>query len=918
MRGANGASLGLGIDSAAAAQLAVAAAEEEDAETAAIATMPFELQHVLWMSYEHEAMHLETLMYLLVQYEAVQPPPAALLADSPSVAWHSGIAAAAAAAAAAVGVDDPSSCRPFCSPGLPGDAAGSTAAQLLPPLPPAAAVVSSPAGQRLLLLPPAASWVQVAPCKVSQGFTPGPTLGSTADVGVVQNNINSSSSSSSSSDVQPLQCGWDNESPAREVSVAGFQVQHRPVTVLEYLHFLAAKLADGLAAGSEATVGSDDGISTCMGTADACPASLGGSEKDTHSCRTSRMQCSSSQADTALGGRPSSTCTAGCIEGLQDRCYPGSPAGSSASSSTNLPRVLAAASDSNQQEAGAGCCRVLQDLLGSPAARGLLPASLALHAAGTACRSGHTEASCTATMASSSSPCSPSGRCSGLCRLHTLPAATSQPASTASPATTQGATSQQQLARTTVLRALQQQLGVKTVFGLTPISIAGYWPIYCSALQAEQYAAWLSEPSQHYRLLTEHELLAARQHNATLGSRSGSAEAFAGSSVQTGVLGSVGVTGTAGGVGSGGSSHASPGCAEPAVASGDAEAFAGSSVSLGVLGSAGVSCSSGRVSSSHAGCAGLATLGVEQGFGQKACWGAGPAAEAPAGDEYESGDSTPEQHWSTISGRGGHTSCSSAAAVSMQSLVTANSMPLGTGFAVWHPLCVALLPSGVAGAAPAAAAGNDAPQQANKEQRCSSVNLPSSGLECSSAVEVSQLCENGWEWTSTVFKRHKGFQANPLYPEYSEVRTMLHVTPHMPLDQIGVTNNGPKLECPVSVQQSCVVCCVSASACHLGPGCMRLLSRLLQPLCQPGRGGSRLITAMAPPAVISPALLAFLSLAAVTCCVLSSCLAGLLWGQACSAAGRQLGHSGQHCRTPFVQKLLPEGAATCVRKVQAV
>lgn len=44
---------------------------------------------------------------------------------------------------------------------------------------------------------------------------------------------------------------------------------------------------------------------------------------------------------------------------------------------------------------------------------------------------------------------------------------------------------------------------------------------------------------------------------------------------------------------------------------------------------------------------------------------------------------------------------------------------------------------------------------------------------------------------------------------------------------------------------------------------------------------------------------------------------GLLWWQACGAAGWELGNSGQHCRATNVQELVPEGAAACVCKVQA-
>ncbi|KAF8977438.1 hypothetical protein BGZ46_007391 [Entomortierella lignicola] len=48
---------------------------------------------------------------------------------------------------------------------------------------------------------------------------------------------------------------------------------------------------------------------------------------------------------------------------------------------------------------------------------------------------------------------------------------------------------------------------VKTVYGLVPLSIAGEWPVSCSNVQATGYAIWLSNKSGHsYGLPTEHEL----------------------------------------------------------------------------------------------------------------------------------------------------------------------------------------------------------------------------------------------------------------------------------------------------------------------------------------------------------------------------------------------------------------------------
>lgn len=123
-------------------------ASQQDATAAA--ALPNDVQHVLWMSFEHEAMHIETFMYLLVQYEAVQPPPPDLLpANLPPGAWRSDLAAAAAAGAAAF-----SACSPV----------GVAGKECLRP--------------GLLRLPPAAAWVDVPPCNITLGFTQQPSTSS--------------------------------------------------------------------------------------------------------------------------------------------------------------------------------------------------------------------------------------------------------------------------------------------------------------------------------------------------------------------------------------------------------------------------------------------------------------------------------------------------------------------------------------------------------------------------------------------------------------------------------------------------------------------------------------------------------------------------------------------------------------------
>lgn len=46
---------------------------------------PMVVQRALWLGFEHEAMHLETLLYMLVQSDATLPPPGAIIPD-----FHSG------------------------------------------------------------------------------------------------------------------------------------------------------------------------------------------------------------------------------------------------------------------------------------------------------------------------------------------------------------------------------------------------------------------------------------------------------------------------------------------------------------------------------------------------------------------------------------------------------------------------------------------------------------------------------------------------------------------------------------------------------------------------------------------------------------------------------------------------------------
>lgn len=436
---------------------------QEDAcqqDVTAATALPNDVQHVLWMSFEHEAMHLETLMYLLVQYEAVQPPPPDLTPASlaPGV-WRSDLAAAAAAAgAAAVSV---------CS------AMGAAGKGCMP---------------GLLPLPPAAAWVDVPTCNITLGVTQQP------------------STSSSSGSQAGLQFGWDNECPAREVSVAGFKMQHRPVTVLEYLQYVAHRLAE---------------IWVDLGRPAAAP-----------SCSPAPAGCQADNADALVSvynmqtdseGRATATSSSSSSGSRQHRKDDAIAASSTSLSSNSLPRLLSDIralslqwQSTNQQQQPCGCLGVLLQLLQAPSAQSILPASLAMP---------HSSSSSSRRAAPTGQPnllLSPAASsCCGLCMLAAPSASDSSNSSSSACAKTAHPETGRQHAEVqgALLDALQLTLGVKTAFGTAaPISVAGYWPVYCSALQAEQYTAWLAShadgAAQSCRLPTEPEVLAARQHTA--------------------------------------------------------------------------------------------------------------------------------------------------------------------------------------------------------------------------------------------------------------------------------------------------------------------------------------------------------------------------------------------------------------------
>jgi formylglycine-generating enzyme required for sulfatase activity len=206
---------------------------------------------------------------------------------------------------------------------------------------------------------------------------------------------------------------------------------------------------------------------------------------------------------------------------------------------------------------------------------------------------------------------------------------------------------------------LQQLLSVKSVYGPVPIATSGLWPIYCSNLQAEAYAAWWDGGS--CRLPTEGELLLARQYNADVGRQY---------------------------------SHASGG-----------------------------QCSSSSNSGS----------GADGGSGRL------PSRQYNAGADRQYNYEDGVRHYSSSS----------------SAIRNAAGELAAVDFNVWHPVNVQLLPITL---------GN---QQCLQQLDAGDVSKASRAADLDASPLLSQLADNGWEWSSTVFDSHAGFQPHPLYPEYS-------------------------------------------------------------------------------------------------------------------------------------------------------
>ena len=160
--------------------------------------MPVDIQEVLWMGFEHEAMHLETLMYMLVQYEHVLPPPPALQG------WYS---------------STNSSCGGHMAAAA-GNEGGSRVG--------AAAGVLGSSWDGGIAAPPKPWLVTVPGGRVTKGFNGTLSSSASSGTGVVEDG--------------GLGFGWDNEQPEQQVEVSGFSMQYRAVTVGEYCWFLAGEI----------------------------------------------------------------------------------------------------------------------------------------------------------------------------------------------------------------------------------------------------------------------------------------------------------------------------------------------------------------------------------------------------------------------------------------------------------------------------------------------------------------------------------------------------------------------------------------------------------------------------------------------------------------------------------------------------
>jgi formylglycine-generating enzyme required for sulfatase activity len=561
--------------------------------------MPSELQHVMWLCYEHEAMHLETLLYMMVQYSGTLSPPAGMLQQQ-------GLAAPAAGRAA-VHNSSNSSCTSMQHEGaqfaaaaatkameFAGTAVGHNALTCTAPLPPAAQMVQLPGGNVTIGFNPQ-GWTQQQQQQQQQQAS---TAAATTAASVLDTNQAAEHQAK-----QPLRFGWDNEMPARTAAVGSCLMQHRPVCVLEYLWFLAHKLAAAAAAADDDV---DDQLNAAV---------VSGHAGDCNSC---------SESDT------------------------GSKINRSSSSSSSH--------------------RVVQMLGEGGLLHELLPLSLHFNTSAAA-------ADAATTLAATAGASSGNG-------------SDSADTSSSSISTSSSSTSSSNASPQHQFELLQQLVSVKSVFGPQPVFTAGLWPIYCSALQANAYAAWWDGGS--CRLPSESELLLARQYNDDVARQYND----------------------------------------------DVARQHNDDVARQYNDDVARQYNDDVARQYNDDVARQYNDGVARQYNDDV------ARQYNDDVDGQYNDDVARQYNATKEAK--HSSSSSSSAASELAAVD---------FTVWHPVNVQLQPP-----------TPSAQQQQQQQQHGASLKPQ---LSNTGAPMLSQLHENGWEWSSTVFNRHPGFEPHPLYLEYS-------------------------------------------------------------------------------------------------------------------------------------------------------
>lgn len=198
------------------------------------AAMPMQLQHVIWMAYEHEAMHLETLLYMVLQLHEFRPPPEAVLIETTGSS-RPGWVMKAKGRHAANGNSD--------SAAASGDQAGVLGHEMSSKEP-VTPFVEVPAGWVEMGMPDVdtSSPIQLY---VSQN-TPTDAKGALS----TETHLTDESQGPKHGYAQQQESqkgllgrfGWDNERPARRVYVETCSLQSTPVTVGQYHRFFMQQL----------------------------------------------------------------------------------------------------------------------------------------------------------------------------------------------------------------------------------------------------------------------------------------------------------------------------------------------------------------------------------------------------------------------------------------------------------------------------------------------------------------------------------------------------------------------------------------------------------------------------------------------------------------------------------------------------